>query len=105
MSSEHVVYTGQTHLDFTAPRRYNISMKRLIPLAALFLMLLPSCVRWSIGENIRESTKWRYAVDATQRHCIAGDKAGTIVVPECRFHDSHPIVGFEFPEFNYCSAD
>ncbi len=75
-------------------------MKKLtaIMTCAAALMLLPSCVVWSIGENIRESAQWRFGVDTTHRYRCEGDKTQTTIAPECRFHFSHRVVDLAFPD-------
>ncbi len=62
------------------------------PLLAAAALLLPSCVQWSIGDNIRESAQWRFAVDTTHLYRCEGDKSKTTIVPEVRFHESYRTI-------------
>ncbi len=74
-------------------------MNRLLLLLAAFgCLLLPSCINWAIGENIRASAEWRFAVDTTHRYRCVGDKSNTTIAPEVRFHDAHRMVDICFPE-------
>ena len=70
-------------------------MKALRPLILLAVaLLLPSCVQWSIGENIRESAQRRLAVDTEHRFRCEG----VTLVPEVRYRSSHRVVDIAIPE-------
>ncbi len=65
-----------------------------ITTAALLLhaLLVPSCVQWNIGENIREGAETRVGADVTQR--LFCPETQQLLAPEVTYRADTPLIAF-----------